>query len=59
MKEGVGLSRIIDLAAIVGESVAYNEVVYLQYHIVAAYLLENLLGDVDRWSLVFNDDTWA
>ena len=50
---------VIHLAAIVYEPVTHDEVVHMQYHIVPAYLIEHLLGDVHRGSLVLDDDAWA
>ena len=56
--KGVGLISVVYLAAVVGESVAHNEIVGLDYHVVAAYLVEYLLGNMYRRGLVLNDDTW-
>ncbi len=39
-----------------GEAVAHDKVVYLEHHIVAAYLFEHLLRDVYRGCLVLDDD---
>ena len=57
--ESIGLGGIVHAAAVMREPVAHDEVVCLQHHVVSTYLVENILGDIHRGGLVFDDDAWA
>ena len=50
---------VVYLTAVVDEAVRDDEVVYLEYHVVAAYLVEYLLGNIHCRGLVLNDDARA
>ena len=50
------MSSIVDLAAIVADSVRNDKIVDLQHHIVAAYLVKHLLCDIYRGSLILHDN---
>ena len=55
LKERIGLVVVIDVATVVLESVADDEVINLHHDVVAANLVENLLRDIDVGSFVFDN----
>ena len=55
LQELVGLMLIIHLAAIVRKTVADDEVIDVQHHIVARNLIEDFLRDFHMRGLVLDD----
>ena len=52
----VSVFLVIDMAAIVVQAVAHDQVAGLQHHVVTHNLVKRLLCDVDGRGLVFHDD---
>ena len=55
LKERIGVVGVVHLAAVVLQTVADYQIFHTHYDVVAAYLVEHLLGDVDVRCLVFYD----
>ena len=50
---------IVNLATIMVDAIAHNQIIHFQNHVVPGYLVENGLGDGDVWSLVLHNHTGA
>ena len=55
LKKGIALMGVIHPATIMLHSITYYQIVNFQYHIIAGYLIEYRLCDLDVRSFVFYD----
>jgi len=53
LEERIALMFIIHTAAIMLHSVADNQVIYFQYHIISGNLIENSLRYFNVWCFIF------
>ena len=58
-QEGVCARCVVDVAAIVGESVGHNDIGYKELCVVPHYLVEGVLCNGYMRSLVFNKCQWV
>ena len=58
-QEGVGARCVVDVAAIVGESVGYDDIGYKELCVVPHNLVEGVLRNGYMGSLVFNKCQWG
>ena len=55
VQEGVGAVVQIDLAAVVFQTVAHDQIFHFQDHVVSANLVEYYLGDLHVWTFVLHN----
>ena len=56
LQESVTVVLVVDLATVVLQAVAHNQVTRMHHHVVAHDLVEGLLRDVDARALILHDD---
>lgn len=58
MKKGIPVFFYVYLATVMMKPIAYDQVLNVKYHVIAGYLVKNLLANVDVRCLVLQNHAW-